>query len=134
LSPHVRTKSHGEITRLIEACSSGEREVFDRLIPRRPPPGKRRPKRLFYRMLKNQTVIARFEREDTRRRYGDLSYLESLQLFEAMWAHAAAIDRAIEIEIAGERVPFSTGDWSEEFAAIPGREGMPAMIRRLKRS
>lgn len=43
-------------------------------------------------MLKNQTVIARFEREDTRRRYGDLSYLESLQLFEAMWAHAAAID------------------------------------------
>lgn len=37
-------------------------------------------------------MIARFEREDARRRYGDLSYPEALRLFEAMWAHAAAID------------------------------------------
>jgi len=43
-------------------------------------------------MLNKPAVIARFEREDARRRYGNLSYLESLRLFEAMWAHAAAID------------------------------------------
>lgn len=43
-------------------------------------------------MLRNPEVIARFEREDARRRYGNLSYLEALRLFEAMWAHAAAID------------------------------------------
>jgi len=43
-------------------------------------------------MLKNPELIARFEREDARRRYGDLSYPEALRLFEAMWAHAAAID------------------------------------------
>lgn len=43
-------------------------------------------------MLKNHEMIARFEREDTRRRYADLTYPEALRLFESMWAHAAAID------------------------------------------
>lgn len=43
-------------------------------------------------MLRKPDVIARFEREDARRRYADLSYPEALRLFEAMWAHAAAID------------------------------------------
>jgi hypothetical protein len=43
-------------------------------------------------MLRKPERVARFEREDTRRRYGDLSYPEALRLFEAMWAHAAAID------------------------------------------
>ncbi len=51
-----------------------------------------RRKRLAYRMLKNPEMIARFERDDARHRYGNLSYLEALRLFEAMWAHAAAID------------------------------------------
>lgn len=37
-------------------------------------------------------MIARFEREDVRRRYANLSYPEALRLFEAMWAHAAAVD------------------------------------------
>lgn len=43
-------------------------------------------------MLKNPEMIARFERDDAHRRYGDLSYPEALPLFEAMWAHAAAVD------------------------------------------
>lgn len=51
-----------------------------------------RPKRLAYRMLKNPEMMARFERDDARDRYGNLSYLEALRLFEAMWAHAAEID------------------------------------------
>lgn len=46
-------------------------------------------------MLKNSEVIARFERDDARRRYGDLSYPEALRLFEAMWAHATAIDPGV---------------------------------------
>ncbi len=90
-------------------------------------------------------------------------------IFSTTPFEAAAIDRAIEIEIAGERVPFATAEdliihklfagrprdledvegivrrkgpdldwdylatWAEEFAAIPGRENMPEMIRRLER-
>lgn len=30
---HSAASPHGEITRLLEACSSGERDAFDRLIP-----------------------------------------------------------------------------------------------------
>lgn len=91
-------------------------------------------------------------------------------IFSTTPFEAAAIDRAIEIEIAGERVPFATAEdliihklfagrprdledvdgivrrkgpdldwdylatWAEEFAAIPGREEMPELIRRLERS
>lgn len=91
-------------------------------------------------------------------------------IFSTTAFEAGAIGRAIEVEIAGERVPFATAEdliihklfagrprdledvegivsrkgheldwgylatWAEEFAAIPGREEMPAMIRRLKRS
>jgi len=91
-------------------------------------------------------------------------------IFSTTPFEAAAIDRAIEIEIAGERVPFATAEdliihkvfagrprdledvegivsrkghdldweylasWAEEFAAIPGREEMPEIIRRFKRS
>ncbi len=43
-------------------------------------------------MLKKPAMIARFERGDARRRYGNLSYPEALRLFEAMWSHAAVID------------------------------------------
>jgi RNA polymerase sigma factor (TIGR02999 family) len=31
--PHPAASPHGEITQLLEACSSGERDAFDRLIP-----------------------------------------------------------------------------------------------------
>lgn len=91
-------------------------------------------------------------------------------IFSTTPFEAAAIDRAVEIEVSGERVPFATaedliihklfagrprdledvegivrrqgsaldwdylGTWAAEFAAIPGREEMPQMIRRLKRS
>lgn len=91
-------------------------------------------------------------------------------IFSTTPFEAAAIGRAIEIEIAGERVPFATAEdlilhklfagrprdledvegvvsrkgsdldwdylatWAEEFSAIPGREEMPGMIRRWKRT
>lgn len=90
-------------------------------------------------------------------------------IFSTTPFEAAAIDRAIEVEVAGVRVPFATAEdlilhklfagrprdledvegivsrkgheldwdyleaWADEFAAIPGREEMPAMIGRLKR-
>lgn len=89
-------------------------------------------------------------------------------IFSTTPFEAAAIDRAVHVEIAGERVPFATAEdliihklfagrprdledvdgivrrkgrgldwdylmsWAEEFAAIPGREEMPGMIRRLQ--
>lgn len=91
-------------------------------------------------------------------------------IFSTTPFEAAAIERAIEVEVAGERVPFATAEdliihklfagrprdledvegivsrkgreidwdylatWAEEFAAVPGREELPQMIRRLKRS
>lgn len=90
-------------------------------------------------------------------------------IFSTTPFEAAAIDRAIEVEVAGGRVPFATAEdliihklfagrprdlediegivrrkgsnldwdylatWAEEFAAIPGRDEMPEMLRRLKR-
>jgi hypothetical protein len=91
-------------------------------------------------------------------------------IFSTTPFEAAAIGRAIEVEVAGELVPFATAEdliihklfagrprdledaegivrrkgsdldwdyldtWAEEFAAIPGREGMPGAIRRLRSS
>lgn len=42
-------------------------------------------------MLKNPERVARFERDDTRERFGDMSLAEALALFEALWAHGATL-------------------------------------------
>jgi len=47
-------------------------------------------------MLKNPELLARFERDDARRRFRDLSFAEALALFEALWAHALTLDAEMD--------------------------------------
>jgi hypothetical protein len=89
-------------------------------------------------------------------------------IFSTTPYEAQAIRRAVRVEVAGELVPFATGEdlllhklfagrrrdledargvvrrkgpeldwaylerWAREFAAIPGREGLPEQVRRLR--
>ena len=42
-------------------------------------------------MLKNPERMARFERDDTRRRFSDMPFAEALALFESLWAHSVTL-------------------------------------------
>ena len=69
-------------------------------------------------MIRKPEVVARFERDDTRRRYAGMSYAESLCLFEALWAHAAALNPTFL-----ERDPMS--GLESALAVARGINGLP---------
>ncbi len=68
-------------------------------------------------MLNNPQRVARFERYDNRRRFGDMTFAEALGFFEALWAEAVVLD------------PEFPGDWrtglDSDFAVARAINGLP---------
>lgn len=68
-------------------------------------------------MLTNPERMARFERLDTRRRFGDMSFSEALAMIEALWSEAAGLDPDFPRRWQS--------DFETDFAIARGINGLP---------